>query len=230
MYKLVLSRRDKKRLLAAKGLLIFTAVIGLGLVAWLAWVRPEIGPRIASFEECQAAGHPIQASYPEVCLASDGKRFVNQQQQAAHQVSLSNMEELVPPTNPDLLYLAVDEWNVGVPLTTATFDLIYTYLEDGFSERLAFNFKRLVNAGYCPGDVGVSLTRSPLQHQPPFTVDNPAASAHIGNYYFYTAVAGSPCYDPENAEQAALVKEITGDQSLTQTVTQLLNQLQPQSQ
>jgi len=30
---------------------------------------------VTSFEQCAAAGYPIQESFPEVCLTPDGKSF-----------------------------------------------------------------------------------------------------------------------------------------------------------
>lgn len=229
MYKLKLNRREKKELAYVKWLLIVLAVVGVGVVVWLAWVRPEQkAATIDSFATCQAAGYPIQASYPEVCLTPAGKRFVNPKQAAAHDASLQDSEELTPPSNPELLYLAIDEWKVKVPLTEATFDLIYTYVEDGSTERVTFNFKRLVNAGVCPGDAGISLTRSPNKHNPPFTPDNPLPTAQVGNYYYYVAYGGSPCYDTHDAQQAAAVKQIAGDQSLTQAISKLVSGLQTQ--
>ncbi len=36
---------------------------------------------INSFEQCAAAGNPIQESYPERCVTKDGKSFTNPAQQ-----------------------------------------------------------------------------------------------------------------------------------------------------
>jgi hypothetical protein len=227
MYKLKLSRREKTTLLRAKWIILVAALLCIGLVIWLAWIRPaQKEQQIASFEECKAAGHPIQESYPEVCAAPSGKRFVNPVQEQAHKNSLNKADELTPPSNPELLYLDIDEWNVRVPLTVKTFDLAYNYIEDGFSERIYFSYKRLVAAQFCQTDVGVTLTRSGHKHEPPFSPDKPAPSAHIGDYYFYLTLADKPCYKTDDKAQVALVKEIAGKQSLAEATHQLISKLE----
>ena len=101
MYKLRLSRREKKKLLRLKWLIVFLVICAVGFVVWLAWVRPvQQRSSAASFEECVREGNQIQQTYPEVCMTKDGKRFVNPKQDAAHQGSLKGSDELVPPSNP----------------------------------------------------------------------------------------------------------------------------------
>lgn len=227
MYKLKLSRREKKELALSKWLLIILAVIGLLVTVWLAWIRPaQQNSGIDTFEECKAAGNPIQESYPEVCMTKDGKRFVNPEQSAAHEQSLNGQDTLVPPTDPNALYLEIPEWKVQVPLTMNTFDLTYSYLEDGLQDRVTFAFKRLTQSKVCAGDAGVTLTRSTAKHQPPYSPANPEPAAQVGNYYYYAAYAGSPCHDPENPQQEALVRRIAPEQSLAQTIGALLKNLQ----
>lgn len=225
-YKLRLTRKEAKEIAYAKLGIIAAAVLGLGAVVWLAWVRPiQKMADISSFATCKAAGNQIQETYPEVCLTSDGKRFANPDQTKAHEASLKNDGPLLPPTDPALLKLDVDEWKVEVPLDNNTFDLIYTYFNDNGIERLTFTFKRLVNAGICKSDIGLTLSRSTVLNLAPYTPAMPAPTAHVGDYYFYPAFAGSPCYDPTKADQAALVNKIAGGQTLTQTVETLLGKL-----
>jgi hypothetical protein len=208
-------------------LFVALSLLALAFLIWFVWMRPiQSEASIDSFEACVRAGNPIQESYPEVCLTKSGKRFVNLAQSQAHQKSLTNSDELVPPTNPALLNLDVDEWKVRIPLTIDTFDLSYSYLEDGGSESLTFTYKRLVALEACKSGIGLTLTRSTVQHTPPFSPSNPAPLAQASNYYYYASTAGSPCYDPGNAQQAAVVKAITGDQSLTQATAGLLAKLQ----
>jgi len=226
MYKLRLRRQEKRKLLRAKWLIIFLAVLVAGLIVWLAWIRPmQNESNFRSFEECAAAGNPVQQTYPEVCLTKDGKRFVNPKQDAAHQASLDGEEELVPPSNPALLNLDITEWGARIPLTVNTFDLVYTYIEHGGSEFLLFTYKRLIRLGTCKGDIGMKLTRSALKREPPFTENNPAPVASLDKSYFYAVYAEKPCHDPANAEQAELVKQIAGDKTLTQTTTSLVTKL-----
>lgn len=227
MYRLKLTRREKKKLFRARWLILLGTMILVALVIWLAWVRPmQRESAISSFEECVAAGNPIQESYPEVCLTKNGKRFVNPKQDQAHQASLDGKQELLPPTNPELLNLDVEEWGIRVPLTIDTFDLTYAYIEDGGSEYLLFTYKRLLKLDVCKGDIGLKLTRSFSQHQQPFTETNPAPTAQLDKYYFYVAYSDKkPCYDANVAEQAELVKTIAGDKTLAAATTSLLTKL-----
>ncbi len=225
MYKLRLTRREKKQLFRARWFIMFGALLLIGLLVWWLWVRPMQGEaRIDSFQACVKAGNPVQETYPEVCLTKNGKRFANPKQQQAHQ-DTANDQQLVAPTNPAQLILDIDEWKVRVPLTTQTFDLSYAYIENGGDEYLLFSYKRLINLGACKGDIGLKLTRSVVQNQAPFTPNRPEATAQVGTYYFYAAYAGSPCYDAGNPEQAALVKLIAGDQSLTQATHDVLTKM-----
>lgn len=226
MYRLKLTRREKQKLLSAKWLIALLAILGLGMVIWLAWIRPaQQASEVNSFEACRDAGNTIQATYPEVCLTKDGKRFVNPVQDKAHQESQDSAMQPPAPIHPDLLYLDLKEWSVRLPLTTATYDLMYSYLKDGLQNRITFTYKRLVNAGLCTGDIGLSLTRSLAEHQPPYSPTNPAPAIKVGDHYFYVAYTGSPCYDTENTQQTELVKQIAGDQSLTQATASLLTKL-----
>ena len=226
MYKLRLSRREKKKLLQSRWVIVAVAVLCVGSVVWLAWVRPlqkEAG--VSSFDGCVKAGNAIQETYPEVCLTKDGKRFVNPAQQQAHKTSEVESEKLVPPSNPALLKLDIGEWNVRIPLTEGTFDLSYAYIENGEGDEVLFAYKRLINAGICKGDIGLTLIRQYLQHQPPYSLRNPAPIAQVGNAYFYVAYADKPCYDPGNAGQVAQVKQIAGDRSLPEFTATLLGGL-----
>ncbi len=226
MYKLKISRREKKKLLRAKWLILFLVVMGVGLIVWLAWIRPmQQGSSVKSFDECAAAGYPIQESYPEVCATDDGKRFVNPKQQAAHQSALDGTQELLPPTNPALLKLDVDEWDVSIPLTRETFDLTYAYFEDGGEEYLYFTYKRLIQLGVCQGDIGLKVTRLFVKNEAPFTKTRPAPIGSANKAYFYPFHHGEPCYDLKNPEQTALIKEIAGDKDLLKVTEDLVSKI-----
>lgn len=230
MYKLRLSRRDKKKVLRARWLILLGALVAIALIVWLAWVRPmQRESDIDSFDQCVAAGNPVQESYPEVCLTKDGKRFVNPKQDADHRAHQETEEELVPPTDPTLLNLDVDEWEVRIPLTPQTFDLMYAYIENGGDEYLVFTYKRLLRLGVCKGDIGLKLYRSITKRNPPYNDKNPAPIAQVGVNYFYatTEPGAKPCYDSTNADQMALLKEIAGEQSLIQGTISLLTKLAP---
>lgn len=226
MYKLRLTRREKKKLMRARWLVLLLSVLGVAGVVWLAWIRPiQQESNIDSFEKCVSAGNPIQESYPEVCLTRDGKRFVNPKQDSARKASQEQSEELVPPSNPALLRLDVEEWGIRVPLTNETFDLSYNYVDNGDSQRVRFSYKRLQKLGVCKGDIGLTLTRSVLQNAAPFTAEKPAPTAKVDKFYYYVTYADKPCYDPNNVEQAALVKAMAGELTLTQATANLLSKL-----
>lgn len=230
MYRLKLSRREKKKLSRMRWLIVLVALVLVVLGVWLVWIRPmQRGSGVRSYAECVAAGNPVQESYPEVCLTRDGKRFVNPAQQAAHQASLDDTADLRPPTNPGLLNLDIEEWGVRIPLTAQTFDLSYAYFDLNGEQHILFTYKRLVQKGVCTGDIGLKLTRLTLKREPPYTLTNPAPIAQLGNFYYYVIYpegeAAKPCYDEKNAEQVALVKAIAGDQTLAQTTTNLAAKL-----
>ncbi len=228
MYKLKLTRREKKELAWGKWIVSIVGVLGLAAVVWLAWLRPaNEAALITSFSTCKAAGYRIQESYPEVCFTSDGKRFVEPVQDKAHQASLTGNNEPVMPTDPSLLYLNIDEWGVRLPLDEHTFDLTYIYAEDGLNDRVKFTYKRLINLDACPGDVGVTLSRLVTKREPPYTADNPAPLLTIGLYYYYVTFAAAPCYDTKNEAQVAVVKKIAGEQSLSQVTAALFGKLEP---
>lgn len=226
MYRLKLSRREKKKLLRSKWVIVLLTVIAASVVVWLAWIRPlQNESRVSSFDDCVAKGNPVQETYPEVCLTRDGKRFVNPKQDQAHQDNLKNGAELLPPTNPELLNLDIDEWDVRVPLTENTFDLTYGYVEDGGSEYVTFTYKRLIMLDACTGDIGITLTRSANKREPPYSPSNPAPTANVDKYFYYLKHTDNVCYDLKNAEQAALVQKITGGQTLSQITASLLAKL-----
>jgi len=49
-------------------IIIFVAIIGIGIYIWFLSQKPE-EPIITNFEECAAAGYPIMESYPRQCRA-----------------------------------------------------------------------------------------------------------------------------------------------------------------
>lgn len=62
-------------------LLIILAVAGISLVVYAAiqvFTGSTSSNKINSFDECAAAGYPIQDSYPERCTVPGGSTFTNQ--------------------------------------------------------------------------------------------------------------------------------------------------------
>ncbi|MGH7157864.1 MAG: hypothetical protein ACREGD_02175 [Candidatus Saccharimonadales bacterium] len=73
-----MKQREQNELAFSKILILLLAAVGLLFVIWFAWVRPEEeSANITSFDDCKAAGYPVQESFPEVCVAPDGQRFTN---------------------------------------------------------------------------------------------------------------------------------------------------------
>lgn len=64
----------RKKLTQSKIVLLAMAAVALALVIWLAWFRPA-APDANSFAECEAAGYPVQARFPEVCVTPEGRSF-----------------------------------------------------------------------------------------------------------------------------------------------------------
>jgi hypothetical protein len=48
--------------------------------AGLSYLYQRSNNDVTNFEECKAAGYPIQESYPEVCRTEDGRSFSNPNQ------------------------------------------------------------------------------------------------------------------------------------------------------
>ncbi len=208
-----LSPREARELALSEILLIILAAIGLAVVVWLAWIRPAQqikDTRVTSYASCVAAGNPVQASYPSVCVGKDGQRFVNPNEKVAQ---------------PKQQYLALKEWSMRVPVTNATFDLVYHYDKNDTYEGMFFTFKRLADAGICKSDAGVALTRTTVENQPPYAEDNLKVFKHIGDYYYYVAYGNAPCYDSDNPAQVRAVQAINGG-NLKDAITGNLQNLQ----
>lgn len=65
-------------------IILVVAILTVGL-GWFGWSKYYIS-KIDSFEKCQAAGYPVQESYPARCTVPNGKSFT---------------EEIISPNKPD---------------------------------------------------------------------------------------------------------------------------------
>ncbi|HSW66387.1 MAG TPA: hypothetical protein VLI54_04600 [Bacillota bacterium] len=207
-----MNSKEKRELAVSEIALVVLAVIGLAVVAWLAWFRPAHKAPISSYADCVSGGNPVQQTYPEICV-SGSKRFVNPEQKNA-----------TPPPKKQQ-YLAISQWGVSVPLTDQTADLTYTYDKNDTYEGVFFGFKRLQDANICKSGVGVALTRTATENQPPYTVDNPSVFKKIGSYYYYRSYGGSDCFDASSAAQMQVVQQIN-DGNLRDAVSGVLQNLQ----
>ncbi len=210
-----MNSKEKRELAVSEIALVVVAVVGLAVIAWLAWFRPAHKAPINSYATCVSAGNPVQQTYPEVCVGS-GKRFVNPEQKNA-----------TPPAR-EQRYLAINEWNIRIPLDKDTADLTYTYDKNDTYEGIFFDFKRLQDANICKAGVGVALTRATTENQPPYTIDNPSVFKKIGSYYYYRSYGSSPCFDTNDATQMQLVQQINNG-NLQDAVTGVLQNLEAAS-
>lgn len=208
-----MNNKEKRELAISEIALVALGLVGLAVVIWLAWLRPEHKAKVTSYAACVSAGNPVQESYPEVCVAKDGTRFVNPEQKVAN------------PPQSEQKYLNITQWNVRIPLTAATADLTYTYDKNDTYDGAFFGFRRLADAGVCVSGVGVALTRTTTANQAPYTIDNPAVFKKVGGYYYYESFGGAPCYDPNDAKAVKLVNQINGG-DLKEAVTGALQNLE----
>jgi len=75
---MLMTRREITELALSKAVLIIVAIIGLGVVVWLAWLLPaRRAANVHSYESCVAAGNPVQQTYPRTCATAHGQRFVD---------------------------------------------------------------------------------------------------------------------------------------------------------
>lgn len=218
-----LNPREQRELALSKIVLGFLAVVGLGVAVWFAWFSPlkHESKSIGSYAACIAAGNEVQQSYPSVCVTKEGKRFANPKEKV--QLPSGDMPQKVQP-----VHLTISEWNLQLPLTDQTSDLVYAYVATDSGERVSFTFKRLQDINICKTDVGVSLTRTMVQNKTPYSLENPEPVAHVGDYYYYVAYGGSPCYDASNGEQMKVVKTINNGDLLA-AVKQVLPKLEAAS-
>lgn len=225
-----LNPKERRKLAISEIVIIALAIVGLGVVAWLAWFRPSVTQHtINSYQACVEAGNPVQDSYPSVCTTKDGVRFTNPDQLpqgAQTPPPAGQVTDQAPAPPVDGEYLTITEWQVHAPLPAEYNDLKYTYVQTDLGERTSFTFKRLEDIGICKNDLGVSMTRSTTKNEAPFNIDNPEPIAQAGDYYYYLAYGGSPCYDPENTGHMKVVDTINGGK-LTDAVKQTLKKLQP---
>jgi hypothetical protein len=196
-----MNAKERKELLLSKLLLVSLAAVGMGVVVWLAWVRPS--PQVAT-----NTTRADQADVTKETATPPPKDQV-----------LSTIEEEKPE------YLAISEWKVRAPLGQDTYDMTYTYqpLE---GDSVTFTFKRLQAAGICDPSVGVSMTRTASENQPPYTIDNPEPIAFVEPHYYYLAYAGEPCTVMATTAQKQTAAQInSGD--LNGAVKKVLEQLEP---
>ena len=173
-----MNAKERKELIASKTLLIVLGVMGLGVVIWLAWIRPAPQPKNTAVNNAN-------------------------EQSAQEEIT----QETGTPPSAATQYLTISEWKVRAPLTSETYDLVYTYHPlDGDS--VTFTFTRLQKVGICDPSVGVAMTRSTTQNQPPFNIDNPEPVAQVDNYYYYVAVAGEPCTTVATDAQKQVANQI----------------------
>jgi hypothetical protein len=125
---LKMSQGDKKRLAVSEIIIIVLAIIGLAVVVWVAWLRPE-GKQITSFKTCAAAGYPVHASYPEVCVTPSGKQFIDpaERVQLSPGSGSSNTSKNPSQSSQKLVFM---EWGVALPYPQGIAKLSATKADD----------------------------------------------------------------------------------------------------
>lgn len=89
--------------------LIFIVVVLVSLLGWLSWSKYKI-ITINSFEKCQAAGYPVQESYPARCAVPGGKTYTqkipNEEGVCTTEVMQCDDGSFVSRTGPDCEFTA----------------------------------------------------------------------------------------------------------------------------
>jgi hypothetical protein len=198
-----MNEREKKELAVSKIVLLVLAFIGILAVIWLAWIHPSSKNKtdssaVTSFATCIKAGNPVQDSYPETCVAKDGKHFTNPGQ--------------------NIQRLAIKEWNTDV-LVNGVRDAYYTYDEAAKTITLSTKTldKRLNSIQGCASGLHEVMYErlqpgDPKAEGGTWTVgDLQAEAKHVGNYYYRTVqqieTACAPAADEPAVKEAKLIHD-----------------------
>ncbi len=199
--------RERKELAISEIVLITLAVIGVGVVVWLAWARPLPSSQkpVNSFAGCKAAeGSVVQTSYPEVCVTKDGKRFVNPDQKV-ELPSASSGDASGHTGTVARKMLTVKEWKVAFPYPNNVRSLSYHTPDKGQATSITFDDV----PGYCKGS---SILRRALKDQDldgnghtPAQVGEQLGSAsvkQIGDYYYMFVIGNDGSSSDCNLDDA----------------------------
>lgn len=179
--------KERRELAISEIVLIILAVVGLGVVVWLAWSRPLKAPDqpINSFASCKEdATSAIQESYPEVCVTREGKRFVNPSQKV-ELPSASDTDNSGQTDTASHKKLTIKEWKVAFPYpnnvrslsyhttdtsTIITFDDVPGYCKGSSYLHRAMKDGDLDGEGHTPAQVMTDVGSTSVKQ--------------IGNYYY----------------------------------------------
>jgi hypothetical protein len=145
---------------------------------------------IKNFEDCKkSAGSKILTTYPEQCVAKDGKTFTDTSQQAG-----------AP-------YLAIKEWGVQIPLAAGIEDAYYRY--DPRDTGYAYLSLASLKSTDCAADATTTgvIVRFAVDDVDPISGEKyiklvPAA-AHVGNYYYFYQGPQAACSDDSTVQAKA---------------------------
>jgi hypothetical protein len=212
-----MNSKERKELAISEIILIVLAVIGVAVVVWLAWARPLRNDPAAvnSFADCKAARGIVQTSYPEVCITTDGKRFVNPDQKVTLP-SGSGTDTNSQTSTANRKNLTISQWKVMLPYPDGVSSLSY---------HLTNSQTAAINLDDVPGDCKGSNTirratadgdldgtgKTPQQVKDQSGTD---AVKQIGSYYYMFIAAQTECTDDQVALQQihALSTGFTGNQ------------------
>jgi len=181
--------KERKELAISEIILITLAVVGMGVVLWLAWARPLKGTQkpVNSFAGCKTAdGSVIQTSYPEVCVTKDGKRFVNPDQKV-ELPSAPGTDNTAQTGAASRKKLTIKEWDVAFPYPDNVRSLSYSTAENVGATTITFDDV----PGNCKGSSALrrSLKDGNLDgegHTPAQVREQLGSTAvkQIGDYYY----------------------------------------------
>jgi hypothetical protein len=192
--KMKLSARERKELAISEVVLIILALIGLGVIVWLAWFTPsqhrntndKKDGAITSYNGCVAAGNPVQESYPGVCVTKDGKRFVNPEH-AIQRLTIKEWDVTALITGVSDAYYAFDRDEQTVFLSTKTLDATVEKMSGCTSGLHGLTYERLQPGARRPD--GAIWDEATLARQ----------GAHVdGHYYLEKAVFETACLPTQN--------------------------------
>ena len=125
-----MNSKERRELAISEIVLIVLAIIGVGIVVWLAWARPLRGTSVTvnSFADCKANEGIVQTSYPEVCVTKDGKRFVNPNQKVTLP-SASGTDDVGQTSTATRKKMTITQWKVVLPYPDNVTSLSYAAVD-----------------------------------------------------------------------------------------------------
>lgn len=123
-----------KRVIILLVIIIFAAA---GFIGYQQYQRSEQVKQISSFEECVAAGFPVQESYPAQCSTADGRSFtqeIGNELEFTDSIQISNPRPNQQITSPlKVTGQARGAWYFEATFPVKLYDANDTLLAEGFA-------------------------------------------------------------------------------------------------